>query len=120
MLEKLKPHQTKLIVQIMIGVFALFLLYALRIFMDAFLSAVIIYVLFMPMQKFFTVRLKMRRGLAAVLVIAATFFIVVIPIGLMVSYVVPKLIAIISDSAVLGQAVDMVDQKMRLMLGENL
>src|SRR3954463_8250910 len=106
MLQKLRPQQTKLIIQILIGIFAVFLLYTLRIFMDAFLGAVIIYVLFRPLMMHLTVKRKWSRPLSAVLIIILTLFIIIIPIWMMVSFVVPKLLSILSDSTLITNIVN--------------
>src|SRR5690348_12264131 len=101
MIEKLKPQQTKLIVQVLIAIFAIFLLYALRVFMDAFLGAVIIYVLFRPLMRYLTEKKKWKRWLSAMLIIVLTLFIIIIPVWMIVSYVIPKLMAILSDSTMI-------------------
>ncbi len=120
MLDKLNPNQTKHILQVAIGIFAVFLLYTLRIFIDAFLGAVIIYVLFRPMMRHLSVKRKWKRGLSAVVVILSTLFIVIIPTVLIITYVVPKLINIVSDSAMITNVVNMADAKIRLLTGKQL
>jgi predicted PurR-regulated permease PerM len=120
MIDKLSSRQTKYIAQAVIVVFAIFLLYTLRIFMDAFLGAVIIYVLFRPMMRYMAVKLKWNRSLSAILVILATLFIVIIPVTLIVSYVVPKLISLASDSASITNAVRVADEKIRTVTGKQL
>src|ERR1022692_2856235 len=107
MLEKLKPQQTKHIVQAMIGLSAIFLFWTLRIFIDAFLGAVIIYVLFSPMMLYLSVNKKWNRGLSAIVVIFTSLFAIIIPSVLLISYVVPKLFSFMSDPTVITNAVKM-------------
>ncbi len=120
MLEKLKPQQTKHIVQVIIGVFAIFLFYELRIFIDAFLSAVILYVLFRPLMDFLIKKWKWKKWVSAIAVIVATLFLIVIPLITIASYIIPKFINIVTDSSIIGQVVDLIDQRMRVTLGVRL
>jgi predicted PurR-regulated permease PerM len=63
--------------------FALFLVYSLIEFFTAFLAAVMFYVLSKPLVEYLIKKKKWKKSMAALLVIAISFFIILLPISLM-------------------------------------
>jgi predicted PurR-regulated permease PerM len=75
----LNDNKRKLGAQIFLLLFASFLLYALKGFINIFLGSIVIYVLFKPFMNFLTTKLKWKNSLAAVTIILLSFIIVIVP-----------------------------------------
>ncbi len=60
--------------------FALILAYSLSEFFTAFLGSIMFYVLFKPWMEYFVKQKKWKKGMAALLVITTSFFIIMLPI----------------------------------------
>jgi predicted PurR-regulated permease PerM len=81
MLKKLTPSinpQTMAFLSLVL--FGCFIFFQLRMFLDVFLGSIIFYVLGKPIVEFLNSKLKIKKGLAAVLVILISFVIVLVPI----------------------------------------
>ncbi len=79
--------------------FAFFLLYSLGQFFTAFLSAVIFYVLSKPFTEWLIKRKGWKKGNAAIVVIIISFFIILLPITVLVTLVFNKVSHVASNPA---------------------
>ncbi|MFI5164882.1 MAG: hypothetical protein ACHQHP_06520, partial [Bacteroidia bacterium] len=79
---------------------AITLFYTLRFFIDAFLGAVIFYVLFRKFQRFLTEQKKWRKGLAAILIILISFLVIVIPIIVIIDLIVPRITLFFTEGSI--------------------
>ncbi len=70
------------------------LLWSLLDFFTAFLAAVMFYVLSKPLVDWLTVRWNWKKSLAALLVICISFFIILLPIGLVATMLYEKIISV--------------------------
>lgn len=70
------------------------LLYSLVNFFTAFLGSVMFYVLSKPLVDFLNLKMKWKKGLIAMLVITISFFIVLLPIGLLATMLYGKVATI--------------------------
>lgn len=86
-LRKKYTHQFVLAAIIILGGLILF---TMRTFIDAFLGAVTLYVLFRPMMRKLVEVRKWPRGGAAVLILFLSFLIVLIPLIAITYMIVPK------------------------------
>ena len=77
------------------------LLWSLIDFFTAFLAAIMFYVLSKPLVDWLTVRCHWKKGLAAVLVIVISFFIILLPIGLVVTMLYGKIVGITQHQSAL-------------------
>lgn len=64
------------------------LAYALRPYFKAFLSAFILYVVFRPLYAFLTDKARFKKSLAALAVIVISFFVVLIPVSILLSVII--------------------------------
>lgn len=77
--------------------FAIFLLYSLAQFFTAFLSAVIFYVLSKPLVEFLIKKWRWKKGLATLLIIALSFFIILLPLYILIPLVYNKISSVASN-----------------------
>jgi predicted PurR-regulated permease PerM len=83
-LDNLRDHKiNRYIFLSVILMFALFLIYSLIAFFTAFLAAVMFYVLSKPLVEILIKKKRWKKSMAALLVIAISFFIILLPISLM-------------------------------------
>lgn len=105
---------------------AVILLYTLRDFIDAFLGAIIIYVMGRPLMRFLTEKLNWNMDLSATLVLILSFVIIFIPITIIFNLVFPKIHLFFSDKSLITQMfykLDAVSQKYtgsKLLTEENI
>ncbi len=64
---------------------SIFLAYSLRFYISGFFGAFIFFMLFAPVNRFFTKKLRMNRRLAAILVIVISLLVIIIPASFLVS-----------------------------------
>jgi len=74
--------------------FAAFLFFSLIEFFTAFLAAVIVYVLSRPFVEFLIKRKRWRKSWAAIAVIIISFFIILLPISLMITLLYNKIVPV--------------------------
>ena len=77
------------------------LLWSLIDFFTAFLGAVMFYVLSKPLVDWLTIRWHWKKSLAALLVICISFFIILLPIGLVATMLYEKIIGVAQSPATL-------------------
>jgi predicted PurR-regulated permease PerM len=78
-LDNLRDHKiNRYIFLSVILMFALFLVYSLIAFFTAFLAAVMFYVLSKPLVEFLIKKKRWKKSMAALLVIAISFFIILL------------------------------------------
>jgi predicted PurR-regulated permease PerM len=86
------------------------LIYTLRFFIDAFLGAVIFYVLFRKLVVYLE-RKGWKRGLAAVLIILLTFIIVIVPIITALDLIIPRIMLFFNEGSITMNAVRELDKQ---------
>lgn len=96
------------------------ILFTMRTFIDAFLGAVTLYVLFRPMMRKLVEVRKWPRGGAAVLILFLSFLIVLIPLIAITYMIVPKVSLFFSDSSVIMTVLNSADAKIQAMTGYEL
>ncbi len=116
-LRKKYTHQFVLAAIIILGGLILF---TMRTFIDAFLGAVTLYVLFRPMMRKLVEVRKWPRGGAAVLILFLSFLIVLIPLIAITYMIVPKVSLFFSDSSVIMSVLNSADAKIQAMTGYEL
>jgi predicted PurR-regulated permease PerM len=115
-----KAKNSKAILTAVILVFAAILLYMLRVFIDAFLGAVILYVLFRPLMIHLCEKRKWKRGLAAVLILFLSFICVLLPVFSISYLIVSRLSLFFSDTSMVMQIVHDIDAKITATTGFSL
>lgn len=89
----------------------------LNIFLDGFLGAIILYVLFRPMmRKLIEVR-KWKKGLAALSILTLSFFIVLIPVYFIASLLIPRIYIIFSNGSLTMEALQKADSQIQVLTG---
>jgi predicted PurR-regulated permease PerM len=116
-LRKKYTHQFVLAAIIILGGLILF---TMRSFIDAFLGAVTLYVLFRPMMRNLVEVRKWPRGGAAVLILFVSFLIVLIPIIAITYMIVPKVSLFFSDSSLIMSVLNSADAKIQALTGYEL
>lgn len=96
------------------------ILFTMRTFIDAFLGAVTLYVLFRPMMRKLVEVRKWPRGGAAVLILFLSFLIVLIPLIAITYMIVPKVSLFFSDSSVIMTVLNSADARIQAMTGYEL
>lgn len=99
---------------------AALIVYTLRPFLDAFLGAIILYVLFRPMmQKFITVK-KWKKGRSALLILFVVFVLVLIPLLVMSYMIIPKLTVFFSEGSITMDVLNKADASFQKLTGFQL
>src|SRR5215217_5299275 len=80
---------------------AIFLIFSLIQFFTAFLLAIIIYILGKPLSDFLIKRRKWRKSMAALLIIALSFFIILLPVITLVSLLYDKIASVITHPEII-------------------
>lgn len=78
---------------------AVFLLVALFGFVPAFLGAVIFYIICAPFMNYLTKKTKVKRGLAAIIVLVLSFLVILIPVFSVTYLLTAKVASLFSGSA---------------------
>jgi predicted PurR-regulated permease PerM len=100
-------------------VFACFLLFALRGFINIFLGALIIYVLFKPIMQLLSVKLKWNKSVSAIIIILISFVIVLVPI-FFVGKLLYSRISNYLNPDVLNQSLSLLNEKSKTIFGLEL
>ena len=120
MLENLnKEKNNQVIFRIIIFLFAAGLLYMLRSFLNAFLGAVILYVLFRPLMIYLVEKKKWRKGLASLTLLLVSFLIVMLPIFAISYMLISKLTLFFSDTSMMLRMMNSIDESIRNYTGFN-
>jgi len=88
-------------------------------FLDVFLGSIIFYVLGKPLVEFFNTKLKIKKSLAAVIVILISFIIVLVPIYFLGTLFYNKLATFI-DRETLEKTIDFINQNFKKLSGIEL
>jgi predicted PurR-regulated permease PerM len=78
---------------------AFFILYSLVELFTGFLASVMFYVLSKPSMEWLTRKKGWRKSVAAILVMLTSFFIILLPIGLLVALLYDKIVVLVNDPA---------------------
>lgn len=101
-------------------IFGLFLLYSLGQFFTAFLSAIILYILSKPAVTWLTKKHNWKKGNAAFIVIVVSFFIILLPITILVSMVVNKIGQVATNPAEIMHTIERFDAVIKEQIGFEL
>lgn len=105
---------------VIIIAFALFLLYSLSEFFTAFLAAVMFYVLSRPLIEWMVKKKKIKKGLAAFIVIFISFFIILLPIGTFAMMLYGKAVAIAQNPHAIIEPIKKLDASIKQRFGMNI
>lgn len=120
MLNDIKNSQRNQVMStIFMIAFALFLLYALRGFINIFLGAIILYVLFKPVMHLLSDRLKWKKSISAISIIIMSFAIVLVPIFFVGKLLYNRIITYLNP-AVLNESLNTLNEKGKSILGIEL
>jgi len=104
----------------LIGIISIFLIIELNQFLNAFLGAIIMYVLLRPLMEKLILRKKWKHGLAAITLMLGSFIIILLPI-LGFSYLfVSKMSVMFNESSFFLQTMNSFDVKFRALFGREL
>jgi len=118
MLENLnKEKNNQVIFRIIIFLFAAGLLYMLRSFLNAFLGAVILYVLFRPLMIYLCEKRNWKKGLASLTLLFVSFLVVMLPVFAISYMLISKLTLFFSDSSMMMQMMNSIDESIRKYTG---
>lgn len=89
-----------------------FLFYGLQEFFSAFLGSIIFYILFRKFMIYLTFRKNFKKPLAAIIIILISFIIVVLPMGILISMIMKRVMAIMSNPDQVKSYVDKLSAKL--------
>lgn len=89
-------------------------------FFADFLGAVIIYVLFKPLTKYLIEKRKWKRGLTSLVIMLFSIIIILVPLILVFNMFIPKLQHLFSDTSVITQTLQNLDDKIYEISGQRL
>lgn len=116
-------YYTPLILILVFGAFIFFELYS---FVDAFLGAIILYVLLRPLMTMLIVKKKWKKGWAATALMLGSFIAILVPVFGFSYLLVSKLSLLSGDSSFVIQTIKSLDEKIysrvniRILSAENL
>jgi predicted PurR-regulated permease PerM len=96
------------------------IVFSLKSFIDAFLAALMIYVMFRPLMTFLLKRWKWNAGWSAVAIILLTIALVVVPIIFISQTFIPKVVSLFTDSTELMDVVHRLDADLEELAGISL
>jgi len=102
---------------ILIGLFSILLIFELYQFLNAFLGAIIMYVLLRPLQIRLTSRHKWKKGLAAITLMLASFVIIMVPVFGFSYLLISKMTVIFNESSFFFHTLDTLDAKIQSVFG---
>src|SRR4051812_11122374 len=114
-----KVNSMKRYIPFIIAGFVIFLVYELYPFIDGLLGAIILYVLLRPLMQRLIKR-KWRKGLAAPLLMIASFVAVLLPVFWLSYLFVSKMTVIFSESSFIVQTFHSLDEKIQALTGFQL
>jgi predicted PurR-regulated permease PerM len=94
-----------------------FLFFSLTGFISAFLGAVIFYIICSPLMHFLHVKRKIKKGLAAFIVILLSFLVIMIPIFVLGNLLIGKLTTILSGNTTILSQVQYANSYIKEHLG---
>lgn len=87
-------------------------------FFADFLGALIIYVLFRPITKHLIEKRKWKRGITSIIIMLITLLLLVVPLTLLFNMFIPKLQHLFSDSSVITQTLQTLDNRVFEISGQ--
>jgi predicted PurR-regulated permease PerM len=108
---------TRVFVLVAVAICLVLMAYTMRFFIDGFLGAIMFYVLFRPLMRHMTQVRKMKKGVAATLIILLSFFIIMLPVFFLASMMVPKITMLVSQGSLTMDAVQAADARIRELTG---
>jgi predicted PurR-regulated permease PerM len=119
MLKKIDAALLKQIILVVcITIIGGIIFFSLIDFFADFLGALIIYVLFRPITKYLIEKRKWKRGLTSLVVMLITILLLVVPLTLLFNMFIPKLQHLFSDSSVITQTLQTLDNKVYDLSGQ--
>jgi predicted PurR-regulated permease PerM len=119
MLKKMDPALLKQIILLFcIVLVGGIIFFSLLDFFADFLGALIIYVLFRPVTKYLIEKRKWKRGLASLMIMLITLLLLIVPLTLLFNMFIPKLQHLFSDSSVITQSLQTLDNKVFDLSGQ--
>lgn len=89
----------------------------LSIFLDGFLGAIILYVLFRPLMVRLVEVKKWKKGLAATTILIISFFIIFVPVYFIGSLILPRIYMIFSSGSLTMDALQKADNQLQNLIG---
>ena len=105
---------------ILICLFSIVLIFELYQFLNAFLGAIIMYVLLRPLQIRLTQKKKWKKGLASITLMLLSFLVIMVPIFGFSYLLISKMSVIFNESSFLFHIIDNIDAKFQEMFGREL
>jgi len=119
MLKKMDPELLKQVILLLcIVLVGGIIFFSLIDFFADFLGALIIYVLFRPVTKYLIEKRKWKRGLASLMIMLLTLLLLIVPLTLLFNMFIPKLQNLFSDSSVITQSLQTLDNKVFDLSGQ--
>lgn len=103
-----------------IVVLGIFLLFTLSGFIPAFLGSVIFYIICSPVIHFMTEKIKIKRGLAVIIVLILSLLVIVIPAFSLSYLLISKVSSMLSQSHNLIADIQNLNEKINLNYGVNI
>jgi len=105
---------------ILIGLFSIVLIVELYQFLNAFLGAIIMYVLLRPLQVRLIERKKWKKGLAAITLMLLSFIVILVPIFGFSYLLISKMSVMFNESSFFFQTIDKLDAKFQEVFGREI
>ena len=115
--SKRNPRAGLTILLLLVGVVLLYTLYA---FVVSFLGALIFYVLFKPFMTFLCEKRKWKRSWAAASISLISFIVILLPIFLSISMIIPKVTLFFGDTSMIIRALKDTAERIRAITGIQL
>src|SRR4051812_10272417 len=85
--------------------------WTMRMFLDGFLGAIILYMLFRGRMRYLVDKRKWKKGRAALAILLLTIFIVMIPLFILINLIVPKITLLFSNGSITMESLQKLDLK---------
>lgn len=118
--ERVKKKYTHQFVLASLLISASLLFYTMRFFIDAFLGALTLYILFRPMMRKMVFEKGWKPGNAAMLILLISFVAVLIPVVLISFMIVPKISILFSEQSFTLQLIQQIDGRINNVTGIEL
>lgn len=105
------------ILLLLVGVLLLYTLYA---FVVSFLGALIFYILFRPFMTFLCEKRKWKKGWAAASISLISFIVILLPIFLSISMIIPKVTLFFGDTSMIIRTLKDTDERIQAITGIQL
>lgn len=105
---------------ILIGIISVFLIFELKQFLNAFLGAIIMYVLLRTLMEKMVFRKKWKHGLAAITLVFGSFIIILMPVFGFSYLFISKMSVMFNESSFFLQTMNTLDEKFKSVFGREL